>query len=138
MRIGHVLRSAPAGGPECRPPHLLVQWSGTVYLLRRMYQLSLLRVIRVVVRRRWQGGDRRPALSWMPSGLTAAPCQQPHDDEDDGRDQACDQERLEHRGKPADDVKMNHAERIEPRTAPIIRPTGPIVRTRCPVAGGWR
>jgi len=30
-------------------------------------------------------------------------------------------------------VKISHAERIAPRTAPIIRPMAPIIRTRCPV-----
>jgi len=43
MRTGHVLRSDLAGDPECRLPHLFVQRSAAVYLLKRMYQLSLLR-----------------------------------------------------------------------------------------------
>ena len=47
IRIGRLLRSVLAGGPECRPPHLLVQRSATVYLFKRMSQLSLLRANRV-------------------------------------------------------------------------------------------
>lgn len=42
------------------------------------------------------------AAPWPRLVLAAAPSQQPHDDEDGGRDQAGDDERLERCGEPAD------------------------------------
>lgn len=73
-------------------------------------------------------------VSSLPSVLGTAPGQQPHDDEDDGRDQGGNDERLEHCGEPANGREDEPHGEDGAEDCPNYPAHVPIVRTRRPVA----